>query len=337
MKKWLVYKKLCAMFCVIALCIQLIPTVMAMDLISELAGEQVIDKQSLENLMPTETDGILKTVNNEYLTENDDGSYIVLEKHKVSFENEALLQAQLQALDIPEDLKQSVRDKYETLQQYGMEKDIQVSIYEGVKKINANGRSVIGDLPVITAEGRKFKVYKIDLTNIKIDKKIVKGKQTVPMLKNTTALVLTIIGTGPVGETVSFGLGVASAGMTLFDICCAALDFGITGTLDDAHYVKGNYSGVENHYYIHLETLEEWRRVLITESVSIHEMTFTTYLCHNPEPGTYIGETAHEKTVYNLNYKTESFGNPFKVAVQHQFSGKFEEITIRYQGKDICF
>ena len=330
-------KKLCAMFCVIALCIQLIPTVMAMDLISELAGEQVIEKQSLENLMPTETDGILKTVNNEYLRENDDGSYIVLEEHRVSFEDEDLLQMQLRALDVPDDIKQSVRDKYEILRQNGMEKDIEVSIYEGVRKISANGRSIIDDLPVITAEGRKFKVYTITMKNIEMRSTIVKGEKVVPMLKNTTALVLTVIGAGPVGETVAFGLGVTSAGMTLFDICCMALDFGITGSLQDEHWVDATYSKVENHYYIYLETFKEWRRVLITESVSIHKMTFTTYLCHNPEPGTYIGEKAHVKTVYNLNYKTESFDDPFKVAVQYQFLGKFEDISFRYQGKDICF
>lgn len=330
-------KKLCAVICLVTLCAQMVPTVVAVEVATELFGEQVIEKEALKDLVPTEIDGIVKTDNGEYLRDTNDGGYIVLKKHDVSFDNEYLLQTQLQELDIPDDVKQKVMDKYKTLQQYGAEKGVQASIFEGTDKINANGRSVIDDLPVITYEGRKFKVYTITYTNIEIRETIKKGSTVVPMLKNTTSFALTIFGMTPPGEAYTAVLGVIAAGMTLYDICEAALDFEITGSLEDEHWIDATYSAIENIYYIYSEALSGWNNVLSTESVSISKITFTTYLCHNPSPGTYIGEKADVRTYRNLSYKTESFNDPFPVAIQYQFLGKHEEISFKYQGKVVAF
>ena len=330
-------RKLCAVMCLATLCIHMIPAVAAADLATELLGEQVISSDSLRNLAPTGIEGVLQTAEGEYLRETDDGGYIVLKKHDVSFEDRGLLQTQMATLNLPDEVKERVMDKYETLRQNGEEKGVRVSIYEGVSKVNRNGRSFIDDLPVVEKEGRQFKVYTLTYDDIEIRETIKSGNSVVPMLKNTTSFGLTIFGMTPAAEGYAVILGVISAGMTLFDICETALNSQITGSLDDEHWIDATYSSVENIYYIYSEALSGWNQALMTESVSISKMTFTTYVVHNPEPGKYVGEKADVRTYRNLNYKTESFDDPFPVAVQYQFLGKSEEISMKYQGKWIYF
>lgn len=329
-------KKMLASFCLVALIGQMVPATVAADLAAHIVGKQIISREVLQTLTATEADGILKTSDNHYLKESNDGGYIVMEKNDLSFDNKVVLQEQLKVLDVPEDLKQSIMDKYELLNSAGAVNDVKVSVYVGTQKVNSNGQSFYDDLPTITYQGREFKIYTISYTNIRARETIQKGSSIIALLRSTTAFSLAVYGITTIGAS-PITLGVIGAGMSLYDVCQAALDFEITGSLEDQHWLDMEYDATENVYYIYSEALSGWNRVLRTQSVFISEIKFTTYLCHNPTPNTYVGEIADETTYFNLSYKTPSFSNPLPVALQYQFLGLTEEISFKYQGKWVYF
>lgn len=331
-----IMKRLTVLLCLVALLTQMIPAAFAADLAANVIGEQVIAKEALQNLSTTEADGILKTADNQYLRESNDGGYIVMEKYDLSFANQAVLLEDLKELDVPDDLKQSIIDKYELLNRIGATEGVKASVYAGTRKINANGRSFYDDLPTITYQGRQIKIYTITYTDIVARETIEEGSSILALLRSTTAFSLAVYGLTATGAT-AITLGTIGAGLSLYDICQAALDFEITGSLKDQHWLDMEYDATEHMYYIYSDALSGWNRVLRTQSVFISELKFTTYLCHNPAPNQYVGEIADERTYRNLAYKTPSYDNPLPVVLQYQFLGLTEDISFKYQGKWVYF
>lgn len=331
-----IMKRLTALVCLFALLSQMIPAALAADLATNILGEQVISKEVLKNLSTTDADGIFKTADNHYLKESNDGGYIIMEKNDLSFADKTVLQDQLKDLDVPEDLKQSILDKYELLYLSGATDNVKVSVYAGTQKINSNGRSFYDDLPTITYQGRQFKVYTISYIDIRGRETIQKGASIMALLRSTTAFALAVYGLTATGA-VAITLGTLGAGLSLFDVCQAALDFEITGSLNDEHWLDMEYDATENYYYIYSQALSSWNLALITESVLISEITITTYLCNQPTPNTYVGKIADKRTYRNVSLKTPSYDDPFPVALQYQFLGLIEEISFKYQGKTVYF
>lgn len=132
-------------------------------------------------------------------------------------------------------------------------------------------------------------------------------------------------------------LGTIGTGLCLYDVCQAVLDFEITGSTQDEHWLDMVYDKVEHHYYIYSDALSGWRGVLLTQSVSVSELKLTTYLCHNPAPNRYEGEIADERIFRDLKYKTASYDDPLPVVLQYQFAGFTEEISFKYAGKWVYF
>lgn len=83
--------------------------------------------------------------------------------------------------------------------------------------------------------------------------------------------------------------------------------------------------------------MAEWRQVMTTEYVHVHDLTFITYLCERPAPNIYNMRTADVRTYRNQIFKTASYDNSYPVALQYQFLGRNEEISFKYQGKWIYF
>ena len=329
-------RKLTVFLCLIALFAQMIPVAFAADLVTNIAGEQVLSKEALQNLATTKVDGILKTTDNHYLRESNDGGYIIMEKNDLSFSDKTVLQEQLKELDVPEDLKQSIIDKYELLNDVGAANDARVSVYVGTQKINSNGRSFYDDLPTITYQGRQIKIYTVTYDNISARATIEEGSSVLALLRSTTAFSLAVYGLSATGAT-AITLGVIGTGLSLYDICQAALDFEITGSLQDQHWLDMEYNAVSHTYYIYSDALSQWNRALRTQYVFISKLKFTTYLCHHPTPNQYVGEIANEQTFRNLEYETPNYSRPLPAVLQYQLSGLNEEISFKYQGKWVYF
>ena len=291
----------------------------------------------MKALVPTDFEGIFRTSDGEFLMEESSGEFVLLKRHLVSFENRSLLQAQLDALDIPDDLKQSVIDKYNDLQAKSCTDGVEVSIYEGVDRLNSHGRSIIDDLPDIYYEGRKFRYYTVTYENIAIRETISAGDDVVQFMDNATSITLAVFGLLPnLTPTQLTVLGVLGAGMTLLDLLEETNDGSITGHFEDEYWIDGNYSTITKHYYIYSDMLDSWNKALDTQLVQIHVINFTAQVQVE-----YVDDYGNIKikriptdlgTLASKVLKTPSYDDPFPVALQYQFMPLTEWISFEYEG-----
>lgn len=211
---------------------------------------QVSEQNTLGFLASTEVNGIMHTRNNLLVSQTSDGGYISFQQRTISATNTNSLSAQLSILDVPEEVKQEIEKKYISFRSYNSFENFDVSVFMPDRKVFAQGKSIIDDLPIETHLGRQFKVYKIYYNNRPINTTIFDKNFVIPMLKNTTSISLATFGLVPeLAESVTKTSGVFGAGMTLFDVCQAALDGEITGSTENCHLLAGHYSSIENVIY----------------------------------------------------------------------------------------
>lgn len=327
-----VLKKICLIICLAAMCVQTMPVLAAFDT----PGKQIIEKCNLESLLPTQSENIYETVDGEYLMKAEEDKYIVLERHTFSLDNETIFKAQLDSLDIPDDLKESIVDKYNYLESQGRTENAEVSIYEGLNKIDSNGRSTIDDLPIIDFEGRKFKCYTVTYGDLAIRETVKQGSSVYQYLKNASSIVISIIGLPGVLQSTPVIVGAAGLGLTFLDLIEQWTNSIITGHMDDEHWIDGNYSTVLNTYYIYSDALESWNRVLDTQFVEVEDLKFTSYTVGEVAPNMYEGSTSILAT-YNDILTTPSYSQALPVALEHQFLPKIEYLSMEYLGYRIDF
>ena len=297
--------------------------------------KQIVEKENLESLIPTQSKDIYQTVDGEYLMKADGGNYILLERSSVSFKNKELLQTQLQALDIPDELKQHIIDKYNYYKEHGDPQDIEVSIYRGMNKIDSNGRSVVDGLPDIHYDGRILRCYTVTYDNIPIRETIKSGSRVRSFLENTSSIALTVFGMTDV-KVLTLVSTVGGVVMTFLDLL-ESLSGSVSGSAEDALWIDGRYTSLENHYYIWSDVLESWNKALTTQIVDVDKLALTSHTLCETSPNYFKMIDTELKTLENLSYFTESYANPLPVAVQYQFLGKTERISIEVEGVRIAF
>ena len=330
-------KKFFALCLTMVLMLQMIPSAFAADVTANLFGEQVVPKNALSTLSATDLDGVVKTKDGTFLQETDDGNYIVLEENTVSFESEATLSQQLSNLNIPNDLKESILEKYKSLDSQGMTQGVTADIYIGTQKLNSNGRSFLDDYPTIEKYNRQFKVYPVRYNNLMADDRIYEGKATYNFMSQCTDLIASVLGSAEdIPGPQKIFLQVFDAGQTFLDWVEAQLDMEISGHTEDYHDFTMKYSCANYFYYLYSDTLEQWSRVLGTQCVSIEYIELFTYNYVRTSSNSWEGQ---ENTILyeNILLTTPSYSDPYNVAIQYQFSGLIEEMSFDYEGYTIYF
>lgn len=277
-------------------------------------------------LRATETEGIFETKDGKYIMESD-GEYFLMEKNSVALSNESAVNRVLLDDDLPEGVKENIRQKYDALKVAGLADDVTLTLYEDMGLYQDSNTRGVGTPVYKTYNGLEMKSIITSWTGLSQPTvKIYDGKSA--YLSASTLVDVLMIGGNLVkeGAKASKILAAFSAGKTLWQ-AYKEVNPGITKTTasnDDFVELNFNYDFYQKSVYVYSEVVGDWQDALEAQKVVVRNPYIRA--CYMDDSG-YSGGTKVLQIVGKVvTWESESYSDPWQTANYHMFLKLIEEV-----------
>lgn len=288
-------------------------------------------------LKTTETAGIFETNNGEYVMESA-GEYFLMEKTDVALSNESAVNRVLLDNDLPIEVRENIKQKYDDLKAAGSTDEVTLTLYEDVGLYrNSNTRGV--ESPVYkTYNGLEMKSIVTSWTGrSQPTVKIYDGKKA--YTSASTLIDIAMIGGNFVkeGSKASKILAVFSAGKTLWQ-AYKEVNPGIiktTASNDDFVELNFNYDFYQKFVYVYSNSLEGWQHALEAEKVVIRNPYIRA--CYVDDNGYSGGSKVLQIIGKVVTWESASYSDPWQTAHNHMFFKLIEQLDATVGDHEFIF
>ena len=277
-------------------------------------------------LKTTETAGVFETYDGKYVMESN-GEYFLMKKSSIALTNEVAVNHILQNNDLPTEVKENIREKYDALKEAGLTDDVTLTLYEDLGLYqNANTRGV-QDPVYKTYNGLEMKSIVTSWTGRNQPTvKIYDGKKAYNSA--STLIDIAMIGGNFVkeGSKASKILAAFSAGKTLWQ-AYKEVNPGIiktTASNDDFVELNFTYDFYQKFVYVYSEALDGWQHALDAEKAVIKNPYIRA--CYVDDSGYSGGSKVLQIIGKVVTWESESYSDPWQTAHNHMFFKLIEQL-----------
>lgn len=278
--------------------------VICMTLTTESKAKGYIVNGTHVNVQKSEFDGILEIGEKRYGIETEQGEIIETGRLDIDLLNTLEYEEALDRNDIPEEVKDALRDKREKAVKSGYD-SARVTIFSP-DLINEEGISAYGEsTSYYTYNGHSMKSVQLYSTGISTGWEYIKsGKSTKDTANNLISVILT--GVGLSNKTLSFVAAGLSALQIFYNQYSSAI---INGHTNDYLQVRLIYDDVDQWTYG--KSGDIWKLGLITAKATITKIGIEQYYY---DSAVSKGRTATSDRYVNLIHKSPHFDSPWATA-----------------------
>ena len=309
-------KKLIALTLLIATCFTLSAPCFAI-------GNTMIDATALKT---TETAGIFEASNGRYVMESN-GEYFLMEKTDIDLSNESAVNRVLLDNDLPIEVRENIKQKYDDLKASGLADDVTLTLYEDMglyQNLNTRG---VGSPVYKTYDGLEMKSIITSWTGRNQPTvKIYDGKKA--YTSASTLIDILMIGGNFVkeGSKASKILAAFGAGKTLWQAYKEVNPGIIKTTASNNDFVELNftYDFYQKFVYVYSDFFEDWQHALEAEKVVIKNPYIRA--CYVDDNGYSGGSRVLQIIGKVVTWESESYSDPWKMAHTHMFLKRIESL-----------